>query len=97
MPLPLILVLFALIGAGMGTALPVCTVSIQNAVQPHLMGTTTGVMTFFRQLGGALSVAVLGAVLLAALAGGGRGPSRAWHAARTPPASRTLSAGYSSP
>lgn len=73
LPLTMVLVLFAVIGAGVGTALPVCTVSIQNAVQPHLMGTTTGVMTFFRQLGGALVVAVLGAVLLAALAGSGAG------------------------
>lgn len=73
MPLPLALALFVVIGVGMGTPLPVCTVSIQNAVQPRLMGTTTGVMTFFRQLGGALSVAVLGAVLLAVLAGGGAG------------------------
>lgn len=71
MPLTLALVLFVVIGVGMGTPLPVCTVSIQNAVQPRLMGTTTGVMTFFRQLGGALAVAVLGAVLLAALATGG--------------------------
>lgn len=71
MPLALALALFVVIGLGLGTALPVCTVSIQNAVQPHLMGTTTGVMTFFRQLGGALAVAVLGAVLLAALATGG--------------------------
>lgn len=73
LPIALVLVLFAVIGLGTGTALPVCTVSIQNAVQPHLMGTTTGVMTFFRQLGGALVVAVLGAVLLATLATGGAG------------------------
>lgn len=59
--------LFALVGAGIGTVLPVCTVSIQNAVPPHRMGTVTGIMTFFRQLGGALAVAVLGAVLVAAI------------------------------
>lgn len=73
LPLFAVLAVLAVIGVGVGTALPVCTVSIQNAVQPHLMGTTTGVMTFFRQLGGALVVAVLGAVLLASLSGGGTG------------------------
>lgn len=67
LPLPLLGIAFVLIGAGIGTVLPVCTVSIQNAVPLHRMGTTTGVMTFFRQLGGALVVAVLGAVLLGAL------------------------------
>ena len=67
LPLWAVGVLFALVGMGIGTVLPVCTVSIQNAVPPHRMGTVTGVMTFFRQLGGALAVAVLGAVLVAAI------------------------------
>lgn len=66
-------VLLTLVGMGIGTLLPVCTVSIQNAVEPHRMGTATGAMTFFRQLGGALVVAVLGAVLIAVIGGGGRG------------------------
>lgn len=62
--------LLAVAGFGVGTTLPVCTVSVQNAVARHRMGTATGVMNFFRQLGGALVVAVLGAVLLGTL---GRG------------------------
>lgn len=67
LPLPALAIAFVLVGAGIGTVLPVSTVSIQNAVPLHRMGTTTGVMTFFRQLGGALVVAMLGAVLLSAL------------------------------
>lgn len=52
------------IGIGAGTCFPVCTVSVQNAVdRPHL-GVATGVLTFLRSLGGALGVAILGAVAL---------------------------------
>lgn len=43
------------------------TVSIQNAVLPHQMGTATGVMSFFRSLGGALVVAAFGAIVMGSL------------------------------
>lgn len=56
----------ALISAGMGTMLPITTVAVQNAVEPHELGTTTAAIGFFRQLGGALLVAVFGAIVLAA-------------------------------
>ncbi|HEX4826673.1 MAG TPA: MFS transporter, partial [Xanthobacteraceae bacterium] len=57
-------VLTTLIGIGTGTTFPVSTVSVQNAVdRPHL-GVATGVLTFLRSLGGALGVAMLGAVAL---------------------------------
>lgn len=65
--------LLAVAGAGIGMVLLVCTVSIQNAAEPHLMGTATGAMTFFRQLGGATVVAVLGALLLAVTGAQGLG------------------------
>ncbi len=57
-------VLLAVISMGLGTLLPVSTVSIQNAVEPHELGTATGVANFFRQIGGAFIVAVLGAIVL---------------------------------
>lgn len=56
--------LLVLTGVGVGTVLPVSTVAIQNAVAMHQMGTATAVMNFFRSLGGAIVVAVFGAVLL---------------------------------
>ena len=37
---------------------------MQNAVAAHQLGTTTGVMNFFRQLGGALIVTIFGAIVL---------------------------------
>ena len=56
--------LVTVIAIGLGTVLPTTTVAIQNAVMPHQLGTATGAMNFFRQLGSALLVAVFGAILL---------------------------------
>jgi EmrB/QacA subfamily drug resistance transporter len=57
------LLLFAL-GLGLGPMYPVSTIVMQNAVKPHQMGTATGTLNFFRTLGGAIIVAVFGAILL---------------------------------
>jgi EmrB/QacA subfamily drug resistance transporter len=57
-------VLLAVVSVGMGTMLPVTTVAVQNAVELHELGTTTSAIGFFRQLGGAFMVAVLGAIVL---------------------------------
>ena len=57
-------VLVTLIGIGAGTAFPVSTVSVQNAVDKAHLGVATGVLTFLRSLGGALGVAMLGAIAL---------------------------------
>ncbi|SEP77673.1 drug resistance transporter, EmrB/QacA subfamily [Faunimonas pinastri] len=56
-------VLFVL-SMGLGTLLPVATVSVQNAVASHQLGTATASMNFFRQLGSAVIVAVFGAIVL---------------------------------
>lgn len=66
-PLWLEVVLFSLAGIGMGIVFPVSTVTIQNAVPVHQMGTATGGANFFRALGAAIMVAALGAVFAAAL------------------------------
>jgi EmrB/QacA subfamily drug resistance transporter len=63
----LVEVLLAIISIGLGTLLPVSTVAIQNAVAPHELGTATGTANFFRSLGGALIVAVFGAIVLSGL------------------------------
>ncbi len=51
-------------GLGTGTTFPVATVSVQNAVDQAHLGVATGVLTFLRSLGGALGVAILGAIAL---------------------------------
>ena len=53
---------------GIGTVLPVSTVVTQSAVERHQMGTVTGVMNFFRSLGGTLLAAVFGGVLFGGIA-----------------------------
>src|SRR5438105_1419127 len=67
--MPLAWAIFAtgVIGFGVGSVFPVATVSIQNAVERHTIGTATGAMNFFRALVSALVVAVMGAILLAGL------------------------------
>jgi EmrB/QacA subfamily drug resistance transporter len=67
MPLTGVVVALTLIGFGAGTVYPVATVSIQNAVPAHQVGTATGAMNFFRALASTLAVAIMGAILLAGL------------------------------
>ena len=62
---------FAAVSIGIGTVFPVTTVAVQNAVERHEMGTTTALLSFSRQLGGALVVAAFGAILVAGGAGAG--------------------------
>jgi EmrB/QacA subfamily drug resistance transporter len=57
-------IVLALLSIGLGTLLPVSTVSIQNAVRPHELGTATGVANFFRSIGGAFIVAIFGSIIL---------------------------------
>ncbi|SEG73780.1 MDR family MFS transporter [Bosea lathyri] len=75
MPLLPFCVILAIISLGFGCLLPVATVSIQNAVQTHQLGTATAVANFFRQIGGALIVAVFGAIVLGGVGGAGAGLS----------------------
>ncbi len=70
-PLLPLCALLAVVSIGLGTLLPVATVSIQNAVKPHQLGTATAVANFFRQIGGALIVAVFGAIVLGGVGGAG--------------------------
>ncbi len=65
-----VVVLLALLGLGMGPMYPVSTIVMQNVVKPHQLGTATGTLNFFRTLGGALVVAVFGAILLGGIGDG---------------------------
>jgi EmrB/QacA subfamily drug resistance transporter len=64
-PLWLVLCALTVISTGCGATYPVCTVSVQNAVPAHQVGTVTGAMNFFRALFSALEVAILGAIVVA--------------------------------
>lgn len=64
LPIWAVEVILGVLSIGLGTILPVTTVAIQNAVAMHDLGTATGAANFFRSLGGALIVALFGAILL---------------------------------
>jgi EmrB/QacA subfamily drug resistance transporter len=55
--------LLTVLGVALGPLYPVSTIVMQNAVKPHQMGIATGTLNFFRLLGGAIVVAVFGAIV----------------------------------
>ena len=64
MPVWALSLLLFVISVSLGTLLPVATVSIQNAVALHQLGTATATANLCRQLGGAVAVAIFGAIIL---------------------------------
>jgi EmrB/QacA subfamily drug resistance transporter len=70
-----------LAGMGMGLVMLPLLIAVQSTVAKRDLGTATAATTFFRSIGGAVGVAVMGAVLSSRLvadldAGGGAGLSR---------------------
>ena len=51
---------------GVGGVFPVTTISAQNAVPKHDLGTTTAMITFLRNIGAAIGVAVFGTLVIGA-------------------------------
>jgi EmrB/QacA subfamily drug resistance transporter len=60
--------IMAVIGAGIGMCFPVVTISVQNAVPVKNLGIATSANGLARALGGAVGVAILGALLAGSLA-----------------------------
>jgi EmrB/QacA subfamily drug resistance transporter len=61
--LPVAGVYMVVLGAGLGMVMQVLVLAVQNAVDHRDLGTATSAATFFRSMGGALGVAVFGALL----------------------------------
>ena len=59
-----------LIGLGLGPSIPLYTLAIQNAADPRLTGQVTSSVTFFRNLGQVVGVAILGTVFANTLSSG---------------------------
>jgi EmrB/QacA subfamily drug resistance transporter len=59
--------MLVVLGLGLGLIMPTLTVAIQNAVDRGDMGAATSASAFFRSLGGAVGVAVAGAIMAAVL------------------------------
>jgi EmrB/QacA subfamily drug resistance transporter len=60
-------VILAMLGLGIGVSFPNLTTAIQNAVERADLGAATATSAFFRSLGGAVGVALAGAILTARL------------------------------
>jgi len=58
------------IGCGMGLIMPTGTLSVQNAVPMHEMGTASSIVIFMRQLGGAIGLAAYGTLFSSQLSDG---------------------------
>lgn len=55
-------------GIGLGLAMPVFTLTVQNAVAPSMLGVATATSTLFRNLGGTIGIAIMGTIMNSTLA-----------------------------
>jgi hypothetical protein len=58
----------ALMGIGMGLALPAFLIAVQSSVQRKTMGTATATLQFSRNIGGTVGVSIMGVILSTQLA-----------------------------
>lgn len=56
-----------LLGLGLGIAMPVFSLTVQNAVAPQQLGVATATSQLFRNLGGTIGIAVMGSVMSASM------------------------------
>lgn len=66
-----ICMLLAIGGIGIGPTMPLFPLIVQNAVDPGEIGQATSSVQFFRQIGGAFGISIMGAVLAYFIAKGG--------------------------
>jgi len=59
-----------LIALGVGPIFPVINVSVQSATPPHELGTSMSLLTFLRNIGAALGVAMFGTIVVDGVAAG---------------------------
>ena len=57
-------ILLGIVATGVGAVFPVTTVSVQNSVGRHDLGTATSLVTFMRNLGAAAGVAIFGTIAI---------------------------------
>ncbi len=67
---PLVVVSLGLMGSGMGLAMPAFLIAVQNEVRRDMLGAATATLTFSRNIGGTLGVAIMGAILTAGVTSG---------------------------
>lgn len=67
--LPLLWIAMFITGVGIGPTLSAFTIVVQSAVPIHQLGVATSNLTFFRQVGGSIGLAVVGTIFGQTLAG----------------------------
>ena len=66
-PIYLLILYLIVLGLGLGSAMPVFTLTVQNAVAPHQIGVATASSQLFRNLGGTIGIAVMGSIMSASI------------------------------
>uniref|UniRef100_UPI000ADA44F0 MFS transporter n=1 Tax=Streptomyces acidiscabies TaxID=42234 RepID=UPI000ADA44F0 len=79
----------AVLGAGIGLAMPVLVLAVQNSVRPADLGTATSANNYFRQIGGSVGAAIFGTLFANRLADALRERVPA-HAGQTPPDAESI-------
>jgi len=67
-PISTLLIYMGLIGAGMGMVMISSLIAVQSGVPRELLGIATSTAQFFRSVGGAIGVAIMGAVMAQGMA-----------------------------
>jgi EmrB/QacA subfamily drug resistance transporter len=67
-PITTVWIWLAIMGLGIGPSMAVFTIIVQNAVPFREMGVATSALTFFRQIGGSIGLAIAGTVFGSSLA-----------------------------
>lgn len=62
-PIYLLVIYMIILGLGIGIAMPVFSLTVQNAVAPQQLGVATATSQLFRNLGGTIGIAVMGTVM----------------------------------
>src|SRR4029078_188591 len=65
-PVPVVWLWMFIAGLGVGPTFSVFTLGVQNAVAVHSLGVATANLTFFRQIGGTVALAIVGTVFATA-------------------------------
>ncbi|MED1780252.1 DHA2 family efflux MFS transporter permease subunit [Brevibacillus fortis] len=66
-PIYLLVIYMVILGLGIGIAMPVFSLTVQNAVAPQQLGVATATSQLFRNLGGTIGIAVMGTVMSASM------------------------------
>ncbi|WP_044640643.1 MDR family MFS transporter [Risungbinella massiliensis] len=63
----LLMLYMVILGLGIGIAMPVFSLTVQNAVSPQQLGVATATSQLFRNLGGTIGISVMGSLMSAGL------------------------------